>query len=207
RPAGMIITNQIITRTQVTVQAPRLTWDRLGPQQIDVVADLTGLEPGVHTVELVPFINVENARVVAMEPPTITVHLETSDVRTVPISLDQNGTPAPGYEAGTPIMSTEVVTLTGPASAVASVSQVVARFSVEGLRRDFNSTLSLTPVDTAGNLVTEVDLQPESVQVQVPVTQKVGFRDIAVKVVYTGQVASGYQVTNITVAPNIVTVS
>ena len=48
---------------------------------------------------------------------------------------------------------------------------------------------------------------PANVQARIPVNQKQGFRDVAVKVVITGQLASGYQVTNIKVTPPIVTLS
>jgi YbbR domain-containing protein len=62
-------------------------------------------------------------------------------------------------------------------------------------------------VDALGNEVRGVTLSPATLQVTVPIVQKQGFREVAVKVFYTGQVASGYQVTGVTVSPVIITVS
>jgi len=53
--------------------------------------------------------------------------------------------------------------------------------------------------------VTGINLNPVTAQVKVPVTQQGGYRDLAVKVLVTGQVASGYRLSNITVSPPVIT--
>src|SRR4029077_5568854 len=65
----------------------------------------------------------------------------------------------------------------------------------------------IVPVDASGNAVSRVALTPASVQIKIPINQKQGFRDVAVTVVITGQLASGYQVTNIKVTPPNITLS
>jgi YbbR domain-containing protein len=87
------------------------------------------------------------------------------------------------------------------------VARVIARLSIETLRGDFNGPVNLIPLDSAGNPVGGVTLAPASVQVVVPITQREGYRDVAVKLVITGEVAAGFQVTNITVSPNFITVA
>lgn len=208
RPADMLVTSPVISRTTVTLRAPLLVWDRLGPQSVRVVANLEGVEPGEATrVPLEATVNDPSARLVRLQPDSILVELEQLAERVVPIRLEQSGTPALGYSADPPVVATTAVTLDGPAPAVESVSEVVARFSVEGQRRDFNGLVTLVPVDTLGNEVRGVTLSPATLQVTVPIVQKQGFREVAVKVFYTGQVASGYQVTGVTVSPVIITLS
>ena len=51
-----------------------------------------------------------------------------------------------------------------------------------------------------------VSLSPAKIQVTVPVIQKGGYRDLAVKVVVSGRVASGYRLTSILVNPPVVSV-
>ena len=54
--------------------------------------------------------------------------------------------------------------------------------------------------------VTDLTIQPEAAHVTLPVTRQGGFRDLAVKVVVRGQVASGYRLDSISVSPPVVTV-
>ena len=207
-PDNMIVAGSVVSRTQVTIRAPRQALERLTTQQLRVTAVITNPQPGPNVVMLEARpINIDSARITAIEPDRITVNLESSEVREVPISLEVTGEPALGYAAEQPVVSAETVTISGPSSAVDSVAVVEARLSIEGLKRDFNSTISLVPVDANGNTVNRVELSPDSTQVTVPIIQRLGYREVAVTVEITGQVSSGYQVTNITVAPNVVTVS
>ncbi len=206
RSEDMILMDTSASRVQVTLRAPRQSWSRLSAQQVHVTANVEGLEPGTWPVALAARVDLDGARVVDIQPAEITVTIERSDTRQVPVEVEITGEPAAGYEAEQPVLEPESVTVSGPAPAVARVSRVEARLSLEGLKRDYIGPVALAPVDADGNAAEDVTITPESVQVHVPVTQKQGFREVAVKVVITGEVASGYQVTNISVAPSIITV-
>jgi YbbR domain-containing protein len=54
--------------------------------------------------------------------------------------------------------------------------------------------------------VAGVSVQPTSVHASLPIAQQGGYRDLAVKVMITGKLASGYRLNNITAAPLTVTV-
>ena len=66
--------------------------------------------------------------------------------------------------------------------------------------------IELTPLDAEDNPVTGISLNPASIQVTVPVTQRGGFRTVVVKIVTSGQVAPGYRLTNIFSSPPAVTI-
>ena len=51
-----------------------------------------------------------------------------------------------------------------------------------------------------------ISVHPDTIEVSLPVVQQGGYRDLAVKVLITGKLASGYRLKNITAAPLIVTV-
>ncbi len=61
-------------------------------------------------------------------------------------------------------------------------------------------------LDENGQKVDGVTVSPESVHVTLPVSQQGGYRDVAVKVIILGRVASGYRLTDISVFPPVVTV-
>ncbi len=207
KPDDMLIIGSVISSTQVELSAPRLTWEKLSARQVRVTADVSDLAPGTYTIALNATTSETNARILSIEPDEITITLERSATREIPVEVTLLGEPAAGYEAEQPQLSSDTVTVSGPSSAVGRVSGIVARLSIEGLRGDFRGTVNFIPVDSAGNPVSGVTLTPDSAQVTVPITQREGYRDVAVKLVITGQVASGYQVTNITVAPNFITVA
>lgn len=204
---NLILMEQVTTQTSVTIRAPKTVWDALVAAQIHVTANLAGLTPGEHDVPLEARLDAPFGKVTGLNPSTIRVTLESRAARELPVSLEQTGEPARGYEAGRYTASTLTAVVSGPASAADRVSKVVAAISLDGLKTDFDKDVSLNPVDASGKSVAGVSVEPVSVNVQVPITQKLGFRDVAVTVDYAGQVAPGYRITNITVAPPVITVS
>ena len=207
-PDNMILLNPVAAvSSDITLRAPRLVWQTLSLSQFHVVADLANLGPGTHEVALQAQVDADSTRIIRLEPAAITVTLEELLSRECPITVEQRGTLALGYAAATPQLSANHVTVSGPASAVESVTACLVRVSLDGLKADYNSSLSVRPVDAQGNTVTRVSITPDAATVIIPVTQQQGFRDVAVKAVITGLVASGYQVTSISVVPQVITLS
>ena len=205
RLSDQLLTGPTPATATVTIRAPRAVWSTLSADQIRVVADLTGLDPGAYDVPLAVTVNNELARVLRVNPAQVQVTLEESGARPVRIHLTTTGEVAVGYQAGEPKLSVTDSLVSGPASLVDQVSELRAEMRIAGARGGLQAELSLAPVDAQGAVVAGVTLQPATVQVSVPVEQLGGYRDVAVKVVVTGQVAPGYRVTNISVTPLVVT--
>ena len=207
-PSNMILISPAAAGSvDITLRAPRLVWQSLSPSQFRVIADLSDLSPGTHEVPLQASVQADSTRITKVDPATITVTLEELISRPCPIKVEQRGTLAEGYAAGAPVLSTAEVTVSGPSSAVNAVVSCVVRVTLDGLKQDFNSLLTVRPVDAEGNTVSRVTITPDNAQVVVPVTQQQGYRDVAVRPVITGLVASGYQVTSINVVPQVITLS
>jgi YbbR domain-containing protein len=206
-PPDLILISPKSAETLVTVRAPRSVWDLpLTPDRVKVTADLAQLQEGTQDVPLQWSIADQAAHVVKLSPASLRVRLERRATREIPIRLERVGEPAPGYEFGPIIPDVRTATVTGPASAVDRVSQLLATVTLTDPRANLSTAVTLTPVDVSGATVTGVEVTPATVRVRMSVTQKLGFRDVAVKANYQGQVAPGYRVTNITVAPPIITV-
>jgi YbbR domain-containing protein len=206
RPADKLLTGPSPSVATVTISAPRATWSTLSIDQIRVEADLSALPAGTHDVPLAVTVNSELARVVRLNPITVHLTLEDSGARPVRIRLTTTGEVAVGYQAGAPQLSVTEALVSGPASLVDQVSELRAEMRIAGARGGQQAELPLVPVDADGNRVSGVTLAPETVLVSIPVEQLGGFRDVAVKVLVTGQVAAGYRVTNISVSPTVVTI-
>jgi YbbR domain-containing protein len=191
---------------QVVVRAPVSVWAQLKPEDIHLEADLSGLAAGQHEVELHGSADVRPARITSIDPQTLTLTLEPLATRSVPVEVRTLGTPAVGYRVETPSADPDQVTVSGPSSAVAQVAQALAEVSLSGQRQDVDQTVQLLPVDPSGQSVAGLRVEPAEVRVRARVQQLGGYRDVAVKVIIEGQVATGYWVTRITVSPPVITV-
>ena len=205
---GLMITNDPPAQLNVVLSAPRSVWNQLAadPSVIRAVVDLSGLEPGNHAAQVQVNINLRPVQIVSYAPRSISVTLERLSTRTVPIDLVTRGEPAVGYQAGTPTLSQSSTVVSGPASIVERVQKVEALLDLTQVFETVNRTLTLQAVDANNAPVTGLTLTPDRVTVTLPINQKGGYRNVVVKVVTSGEVASGYRLTNISVFPPTVTV-
>jgi len=205
---GLVIIGQIPNHVTITLRAPHSVWAELTAEdgQVRAVLDLSGLSAGNHKVSLQPQVKLRPARVVSVSPDTLNLTLEPLATKTIPIQLAVRGEPAIGYQAGTATLQPEQITLSGPQSQIERVARLQADLSIAGVRQDIQMALPLRVLDGNGQTVTSLAINPETVQVNLPVIQQGGYRDIAVKVAVRGQVAGGYRLTNITVFPPVLTV-
>jgi YbbR domain-containing protein len=137
---------------------------------------------------------------------SINVVLDTVSSKSLNIDLSETGDPAVGFQAGEPEMSESEVIVSGPQTFVDQVVQILAEIDIEGVNENVNRALTLKALNENGEIVDGVTLSPSSVTFTQEVTQRGGYRNVVVKVITKGQIASGYRVTNISVFPPAVTV-
>ena len=205
---GLVIVGTVPESINLTLRAPRSVWDKLSAASdpISAVVDFSGLNAGEHNLDVQVQVHIGPAQIVSVSPQNIVVNLQPLATTAFPINLALRGEAAVGFESGTPELSATQVVLSGPASLIAQVKRVQADVSIAGLRQDVQTSLPIHALDGSGTTISGISLNPENVQVHVPITQQGGYRDIAVKVVVLGQVAGGYRLTNISVFPPILTV-
>jgi YbbR domain-containing protein len=205
---GLVITSEIPKQIELTLRAPSSVWERLLTENngVRAILDLSGLSDGEHTLEIQIQIPIQPIRIVTATPQTATVTLEPLATQTFSIDLSIAGEPAIGYQAGEPILEPDEITLSGPQSQVERVVQVRAPINLAGVRESINQEIAVQPLDENNQIVSGLGLNPAEVLVTLPVSQQGGYRDLAVKVVVSGQVASGYRLANISVFPPVVTV-
>jgi len=205
---GLIITGEVPKQIELTLRAPSSVWERLltEEEELRAILDLSGLSAGEHTLEIQIQIPTRPVRIVSATPRTATVTLEPLATRTFSIELNIAGEPAIGYQAGEPILAPNEIVISGPQSLVERVVQVRALINLAGVRESIDQTVTVQPLDDNNQIVAGLGLNPTEVLITLPVSQQGGYRDLAVKVVVSGQVASGYRLANISVFPPVVTV-
>ena len=206
--SGLIMSGNVPTGVQVTIRAPRSVWDQLTTHTDSVRAllDLSGLGAGEHKLDLQIQVTARPARIITVSPASVTVNLEPLVTRTLPLDLSLSGQPATGYQAGDTSLDPKEVVIAGPQSLVESVKRLRVNLNLDGVRESIDQALAIQALDQNNQPVTGITIHPETAQVKLPVSQQGGYRDMAVKVIVHGQVASGYRLDNISVFPPVVTV-
>lgn len=208
RDSSLVITNDIPSTIEVTLRAPRSVWEQLTAEEqpIRAILDLSDLSAGDHTTDIQIQISVRPTQIVLANPGSVTVILERLATQTFPIDLSLSGQPAVGYQAGDAIFDPGEVIISGPESLVEQVMRARVPVSLDGAREGMDQAIPVQVLDAQNAIIEGLTINPESIHVTIPVSQQGGFRDVAVKVIVSGQVAAGYRLENISVFPPVITV-
>ncbi|HET6595531.1 MAG TPA: CdaR family protein [Anaerolineales bacterium] len=205
---SLVLTTDIPSSVEVTLRAPRSVWESLTAREdaIRATLDLSGLSAGEHTQQIQLTISERPYQLIRMNPVTASVNLESLINRTLPLVVSLNGQPAAGYQAGDATRNVTEVTISGPESLVRQVERARVLINLDGARESVDEELPIELVDPENNRIQGLTIHPESVRVNIPISQQGGFRDMAVKVVVQGQQAPGYRIENISVFPPVITI-
>lgn len=204
---SLVITNEIPTNLNVTIRAPRSVWQGLTTQtnSVRAIMDLAGLGAGEHNVDIKVQIGIRPTQIVRQDPKTVTVRLELYTQKTLTLTPTLSGQPAPGFRAGDAELATKEVVIAGPKSVLDAVNRARVVVNLDGVRETINQSVPVQIIDSKNNVIRGLSLNPEAVEVTVPISQQGGYRDFAVNVVVHGQVAPGYRLERISVFPPVVT--
>lgn len=205
---GLVISGDYPREVEVTLRAPSSVWERIDStaDSVRAILDLSKLSSGPHSVNIQLQVSEQPYRVLSVSPLTVNLFLEPLATRTLPIQISLTGQPAAGYQAETPILDPLQVVVAGAASTVETVERALVSIRMDGLREGIDKSIPISILDANGQAVEGLSVSPQEVQITLPVNQQGGYRDLAVKVVVEGQVASGYRLTDISVFPPVVTV-
>ncbi len=205
---SLVLNSDIPKEVEVTLRAPRSIWDMIeaDPQTVRAILDLSGLSSGNHSLDLQIQVDARPVQIVTTVPHTILFALEPLATQTLSVDLSLSGEVAVGYQVGDATLSPEEVIVAGAQSQVEKVKRARVSVNMSGIRENFDQTLPIEVLDENGQTVNGVTVSPESIHIAMPVTQQGGYRDVAVKVLVMGRVASGYRLTDISVFPPVVTV-
>ena len=204
---ALILTNSIPSSVTVTLKAPKSIWVQMATENNPVTAmiDLSNLASGTHEVPIQIHFTDRPVELISSNPSTVQVTLETLATKNFTVDLTVLGEPAVGYQAGAMTMSSNTISVSGAQSQVKRVSEVRASINISQAQQDIHQPIDLQALDANGQAVSGVTLAPDQVTVNIPITQKGGYRNVVIKVVTKGQITSGYRLTNITAYPPSVT--
>lgn len=173
----------------VTVSGTRAAMKGLTASEIDVTADLSGLEKGENQITLnVSLPNDMKLQSISSEKVRVTVEsLVTADK---PVQIQYQGTVPTGTEPGAISILPSTVQVSGAASSVAKVKYVAAVVDAA----DINGTpqtlkANLTPMNKNAEPISYLSLSQNRVQVEITLLD---LKTVPLKATVTGTVPSGY---------------
>jgi YbbR domain-containing protein len=196
------------SEVEVTLRAPQSVWEQLTAldNSVQATLDLSGLDAGEHQVDIQIRVLLRPYQIILADPETVTVVLEPSATRTLPLELTLSGIPAIGYQAGEATIDPTEVVISGPESIVNQAISARVFVNLNGARENIEQSNVIQIVNENNAIIRGLTVIPETMDIKVPISQQGGFRDVAVKVVVTGQITAGYRLENISVFPPVVTV-
>ncbi len=205
--SDLLIVGDIPSQVRLTLRAPKSIWDQLNknPGLVKAWIDLSGYGPGTHTLEVKTRVDISPIRYELINPEEVEVTLERLISKEFPIDLQIFGELPVGYSKGEPTFEPEVVKVSGAESAVNQIDRVRVILDVSGAITTIERTIQVDLLDANSDLVSNITVSPKEVAVVQPIDLLGGFKNVAVKVVTTGQVANGFRLTNIAISPPTVT--
>jgi YbbR domain-containing protein len=201
--SNLQIMGEVTHSVTVVLNAPASVWTQLNsdPSLVTAKVDLSNLGAGTHAVPIQVQISANLVRLVSQVPEQLSITLDSIASQEFQINLIVTGNPLIGYQAQTPQISPTQVTVTGPESLIAKVKQVRVTLDITNINQTLIRDELPVLLDGEGNVVTGLTVSPETVTVTQPISLLGGYRYLIVSAITQGQVASGYQVTNVFVSP------
>ncbi len=148
----------------------------------------------------------ERIQVISYTPQTIQVRMDPLLSRTVPIRIETGVVPS-GLSLGSTELSVGSAVVTGPSSVVRTVVAALGRVVIQPTAIDIDQDVPLEAVDSIGEVVSPVDIEPPTVHVKIPVLSDAESKTLPVNAIVVGTPASGWQVVGLSVEPVSVSVS
>ena len=163
-------------------------------------ADLEGLGSGEHEVK-VKAVLPQGFELVDAQPETVSVTLDKIVRRAVRIDLIVTGSASAGYTVGKISQSANTTVIEGPESRVAEVDRVIGYVGLSGNRDDFTLQVPLTPINSDGKAVDDVELLARPVEVSVPLARGLTRKIVSVRPVLDDVLPEGFTLGEVQVEP------
>jgi len=111
----------------------------------------------------------EGIQVVEIIPESIGVKMDAIVSEDFPVRVAIIGYPGEESVPLEPEWSPRFVTVIGPRSQVESIEEVLAQIDVSGITSAISRNVKVNPQDAGGNIVADLNIQPQTVSVFVPI--------------------------------------
>ena len=198
-PEGYKVT-QTEKSVKLKVRGARSFFVSAEPEGFKAYADLDGLDSGEHEVK-VKAVLPQGFELVDAQPETVSVTLDKIVRRSVRVDLIVTGSAAAGYTVGKISQAANTTVIEGPESRVAEVDRVIGYVGLSGNRDDFTLQVPLTPINSDGKAVDDVELLARTVEVSVQLARGLTRKIVSVHPVLDDVLPEGFTLGEVQVEP------
>jgi YbbR domain-containing protein len=205
-PTGLVVQGVRDETVRLRMTTTLDHWESVSTTSFRAYVDLARSEPGAREYRIEAESSDRRVRIEAVEPSQTEVRLSVQKRKTVPVRVDFTDSVPFGYESRPPVVNPTQVEIIGPQSMVEQVVDAVVSIPLNGARTSINQAFLPEPRDGTGRPVRGLEVNPQTVSVEVPIEQQVAYKLISVVPDIVGSVALGYQIVGVTPDPALVTV-
>ena len=193
--SGLVIKNPQQYKIDVNIQGKRSVLAEIKAGEIIAEADLRGhTQRGVNNVPIEVRGLPSNVELVDYSPKSIKVDMEQISSIQVPVTVSTEGRPMEGYTTLASVVTPGEVLVSGPESLLNNIRVITAVMKMAGSTGDQREVLAVKAVDDENNDVAGVTLNPNIVEVTVPVRKT---KQVAIEPVVEGQPSAEWEITDI----------
>ncbi len=177
-PQGLVVLSMRPSEVEVKLRGRRSALQE-AERQVVAVVDLKKLQVGSHQVPVIVKSNPPGTEVVGVSDFYVTAELDLETEAERPVIIELRGLPAEGFQAQSPRARPPTVKVRGAASLLRRVAKVVATVDISGMSAPLHQAVSVQARDEMNLPVPGVSIEPEEVQVEVPI-RKVNVKTVPV---------------------------
>lgn len=189
---------------KVSLQGTKNALSSLTDDKIVAYIDLSNVKPGTNEVD-VRVKAPAGIKALQINPARLTVNIDVTEKKEVPVKINISGNPAAGYIAGLPKLNPTVVTIKGPARFLKQIAYVTLDLDLGGTQQNLNisrpAKITLKNIDDG-----VIDINPSDIQVIIPITKDVQTKTVPLKYRLIGDPAAGFKVDTVTLATDKITI-
>ncbi|AKG36468.1 CdaR family protein [Paenibacillus durus] len=161
-----------------------------------VTIDLSKAEPGTSEIPL-KYSLPRGVELISITPKEVHVHIEQRVTKSFPVTVVAKGTPAQGYQLGTPVAEPGAVKVTLAAGEMARMAKVQGTIELNGENETVTEKrMKLAAYDANGKEIKDAVIEPASVSVEIPVT--LPYKSVPLKIGYTGNLPDSLVLSKVT---------
>ena len=208
QPTGTYLLSQQLGTVDIRYRIAIDPTVRVTADSFAVTIDLAGYNmtrsPEVQALPIRVIPVTEGITVLTYAPRTLSVGLDRLNEAQVRVAVDSGDVPE-GLEIGTPKLSIQTVTASGPESRVHRVDRALATVRIDQSGIDCCGQVELVPVDIDGRRVESVELNPSTVRVEIDVSTVEVSRTVPIRPLLVASPAAGFEVGTVSSEPAVVT--
>lgn len=208
-PEGLAVASLSSPTVTLRVRADEDTFSRLSAADFRALVDMAGERQGVSEKRVIVESLRDGVDVVDVTPASVTVNLEQSLSKQLPVQPNLVGSPAQGFSvpAGGVESTPASVRVTGATSLVQLASVATANVNLTGLRVSLQQQFSLIARDARGVDLRGLFLEPANAVIKVSIVQQEVTLGLTVVPQVGGEVADGYYLVSAVAEPVFIPVS